>query len=301
MQSIIRQGAEMLICALGQASLRGAIVLICFGVIKVIITLCNMRWLLNHGSLFRRRLESLVTANPNKTVTGEQVRTELKIIDGSQCKLAIGVLEYKLYGTSGDNSIIPRILRTIAKYAFRVPVLLCSVWLFYFWFPPQSADAGLYWIAVGFVYQIEVVLILLDGVIAYLTLGSYGGYYHIGIRAIGEFKINLKTEIGTFAAVIFSTLVVDVFIFLVSVLQFGAFRDTLHSVNLNDHSGTLLQVWRAAYFVVTTLSTVGYGDIAPSRTMGQAISMLMHLQGTALLIGLFSTMAAFGPRNSTDS
>jgi hypothetical protein len=57
---------------------------------------------------------------------------------------------------------------------------------------------------------------------------------------------------------------------------------------------TLAEGWRwldALYFCVTTLSTVGYGDLSPSTDLGKIFTMFYILTGVGVLVGFVNLVA----------
>lgn len=47
----------------------------------------------------------------------------------------------------------------------------------------------------------------------------------------------------------------------------------------------------ALYFSVTTLTTVGWGDLAPTTTIGKLFTLVYIFNGLGLLAGLINTIA----------
>lgn len=78
-----------------------------------------------------------------------------------------------------------------------------------------------------------------------------------------------------------------------------AFRSTLFLVALTLMSGTLFyhkfEGWAwldAAYFSVATMSTVGYGDLAPKTDAGKIFTMVYIVVSIGLFVALVSQIAA---------
>jgi len=64
------------------------------------------------------------------------------------------------------------------------------------------------------------------------------------------------------------------------ILVFAAlFYFVEKDTNTNLHS-----YFDAIYFAVSTMTTVGFGDISPSTTLGRIVSMVMMMIGTGLFV-----------------
>ncbi len=61
------------------------------------------------------------------------------------------------------------------------------------------------------------------------------------------------------------------------------FAGLIWSVESKINPGVIKSIWSALYFAVVTLSTVGYGDIAPLSSYGRAITMVMIITGIAVI------------------
>lgn len=48
----------------------------------------------------------------------------------------------------------------------------------------------------------------------------------------------------------------------------------------------------AVYFTVSTMTTVGFGDVVPTTTAGRVVSMLMMIMGTGLFVSYTAVIAA---------
>ena len=75
----------------------------------------------------------------------------------------------------------------------------------------------------------------------------------------------------------------------------GDSGDTFQEVNANHDTTILDQI----YFVVVTLSTVGYGDITPGTRLHQCFAIIMIVSGVAFFSGEVSAIVAL--RDEIDS
>lgn len=79
-----------------------------------------------------------------------------------------------------------------------------------------------------------------------------------------------------------------------------AFRGLVYLVSVVIGSGTLfyrfVEDWgwvESLYFTVITLTTVGYGDLAPTRTVSRLFTVVMVLLGIGLLVALIERIARY--------
>lgn len=81
--------------------------------------------------------------------------------------------------------------------------------------------------------------------------------------------------------VLLSVFVVAAFyIFITALIMFNAETNMGQEVNSTTNFNTFFD---ALYWATTTLTTVGYGDIAPSTSIGRFISMLSSIFGVAII------------------
>lgn len=79
-----------------------------------------------------------------------------------------------------------------------------------------------------------------------------------------------------------------------------AFRGLVYLVSVVIGSGTLfyrfVEDWSwvdSFYFTVITLTTVGYGDIAPTRTASKLFTVVLVVLGIGLLVALIERVARY--------
>ena len=70
------------------------------------------------------------------------------------------------------------------------------------------------------------------------------------------------------------------YIFITALIMFNAETNMGQEVNSTTNFNTFFD---ALYWATTTLTTVGYGDIAPSTSIGRFISMLSSIFGVAII------------------
>jgi hypothetical protein len=268
-------------------SVSAAMMLGSLGLLKWWITLGGLMWLKRWGRLYKRTLQGYSSSK----LTGKTIREIVGRCEGNSAR-PWGVLDYLLCQKS-------RLSQTFARWIFRVPIMCGAAAMIYlaFYSVNRKPWTAAIWTTVAIVYQIEIILIALEGICAYLAIGSYQKYYHLGIRLPDKETLDTRdemSELNIFLPLFFCVVVVDGLAFLAAQSGLDAFKTELHVTNL------IPQMFQAAYFVSTTMATVGYGDIIPKSTVGQIIAMLMHVQSFLLIVGLVSSFVAFGVRASND-
>jgi len=81
-----------------------------------------------------------------------------------------------------------------------------------------------------------------------------------------------------------------VIVFLLMILTMAMILGTLMYLIEGDQSG-FTSIPKAMYWAIVTMTTVGYGDIAPQSVLGQIVASLVMLLGYAIIIiptGIFS-------------
>lgn len=93
-------------------------------------------------------------------------------------------------------------------------------------------------------------------------------FWHIGFKILG-----IKAEDNIIYTRIFLTVFCLLFVYAGLIYQIE------HQVN----SGSFKNFFDAFYFVVVTMTTVGYGDVTPLSDSGKAVTLLMILTGVLLI------------------
>jgi hypothetical protein len=266
--------------SLALASLFGVL-----GLLRWCTTVGAIHWLRMHGSEYQTELRKCAATD----LTGSKLRTIVEASGGGRV-LPWGVLEYKLHDRG-------RARRFVACWVYRLPTLTIAALLAYLCLRhiliPDCSNIA--WSLAATFFQVAVLLSAIEGVYSYVSIGGYRRYYHVGLRLrdsetpvagdnLYELEVILPLGISALAA---------------NLLAFCVAQNTWQSfacqVPLNVcRTGELLL--QGAYFVITSMSTVGYGDIVPHDLWAQTISILIHLQSLTLIIGLFATLISFGVR-----
>lgn len=262
---------------------------------KLWTTSGGILWLRRKGIAFRTELAKLeATAKErNCEIELSEIHSLLDQLDARRYGLW-GVLDYTLL--KPDRSAL---VHVFARSIFRVPYLAAGCLVVFIGISrvvPSQLDG--IWLPVAVVYQCEIALIAIEGIFAYVTLGSYRRNYHMNFRNQNievPSAVGLIDEITVFVPVLISALLVNITAFCVAQVLYAGFSSA--QVPIGDISDLPRLCWNAVYFVSTTLSTVGYGDITPQSWRSQMVTVSMHAQGLLLIVGMFSALISFGLRS----
>ncbi|MFT5640610.1 MAG: voltage-gated potassium channel [Cyclobacteriaceae bacterium] len=122
----------------------------------------------------------------------------------------------------------------------------------------------------------------------YLTLFMTGGSYLIVIRAfrlLRVFRILKLTRYLGEAQVLGNALTASkqkIVVFLLAVSSVVTIMGTLMYMIEGGENG-FTSIPRSIYWAIVTVTTVGYGDIAPQTVIGQAFAALLMLMGYAII------------------
>ena len=122
----------------------------------------------------------------------------------------------------------------------------------------------------------------------YLTLFLAGGSYLVVIRAIRLLRVfrilKLSRYLGE-ANVISNALVASrykIMVFLGAVFTLTIITGTLMYLIEGGQNG-FVSIPRSIYWAIVTITTVGYGDIAPQTVIGQFLASFIMLMGYAII------------------
>lgn len=91
-----------------------------------------------------------------------------------------------------------------------------------------------------------------------------------------------------------------IFVFLMAVLTMVVLSGTLMYLVESDESG-FTSIPRSMYWAIVTMTTVGYGDIAPRTPLGQFLAAILMISGYAIIAvptGIVSAELVHGQRPS---
>ena len=123
---------------------------------------------------------------------------------------------------------------------------------------------------------------------SYLALIFTGGTYLVVIRAIRLLRVfrilKLTRQIGE-AQTLLKALQSSrhkIFVFLGAVVTLVVIMGTLMYMIEGGENG-FTSIPRSIYWAIVTITTVGYGDIAPHTVLGQAFAAILMLLGYAII------------------
>jgi hypothetical protein len=257
------------------------------GLLKALTIGGAVWWLRTNGHKYRAALEQ---CSPDG-LTGSKLRGFVDACSGSRV-FPWGVLEYKLHTRS-------RLLRLFGQNIYRFPTLpafaLAGFMCVGF---TGGAVSKVAWSAVATIYQADMILLSFEAVYAYIAIGGYRRYYHVGIRLSDDSAPDTEHdmyELDVFFPLAVSAITINVLAVVVAQYSWDSFVSSQVALDVSKHWSLLLQ---STYFVATTMTTIGYGDIVPHRLWGESVTILIQMQSLFLIVGLFSTMISFGLNNS---
>ncbi|MGB1243100.1 MAG: ion transporter, partial [Chitinophagales bacterium] len=124
---------------------------------------------------------------------------------------------------------------------------------------------------------------------SYLSLILVGAHYFLVVRALRLLRIFRVFKLGRYLgesqtlirALLASRVKITVFLMAVlnAVIVIGAI---MYLVEGNANSG-FDSIPRSVYWAIVTITTVGYGDIAPATTLGQFLAAALMVLGYAII------------------
>lgn len=129
---------------------------------------------------------------------------------------------------------------------------------------------------------------LLSFVPGYLGLMVPGSQYLVAIRALRVLRIFRVLKLTHYlkeAEILFTAFKSSrrkIFVFIFTVMTLVVFIGAVIYIIEGEENG-FTSIPQSIYWAVVTLTTVGYGDISPQTSMGQAFSMIIMLLGYGII------------------
>ncbi len=122
----------------------------------------------------------------------------------------------------------------------------------------------------------------------YITLFVAGGSYLVVIRSIRLLRIFRILKLGRYlreASILTNALAASrhkILVFMGAVFTLAMIMGTLMYMIEGGESG-FTSIPRSIYWAIVTITTVGYGDIAPQTVFGQVVASMLMLMGYAII------------------
>ena len=141
-----------------------------------------------------------------------------------------------------------------------------------------------------YIFSFYGVVDLLSTIPKYLSLLFIGTHYIVAFRALRLLRIfrilKLARYIGAsnnlMRALKASKAKIAVFLFFVFILSI--ILGTVMYLVEGDQGSGFTSIPRSVYWAIVTLTTVGYGDIAPVTPIGQSIAALIMIMGYGIIV-----------------
>jgi len=200
------------------------------------------------------------------------------------------------------GSILVVMLETVSEFELKYgPELVIAEWLFTGLF---TLEYGLRLYCVErprhYAFSFFGVVDLLAVLPAYIGLLLPGSQGLLAIRSLRLMRVFLifklgryLKEVATFRRIMIESrpkMVVFVTAVLIMVVIVGA---TMHVVEGPEHGFTSMP--QSMYWAIVTITTVGYGDIAPQTVFGKGVAAMLMIVGYSLIVvptGILSASAA---------
>lgn len=142
--------------------------------------------------------------------------------------------------------------------------------------------------ATGYIFSFMGMVDLLSTLPSYIGLFMGGANYTMALRLLRLLRIFRVLKLAYYleeSAVMAQALAASrrkLLVFLLSVLTLVMILGTLMFVVEGPENG-YSSIPESVYWAIVTLTTVGYGDIAPRTPLGQAIASLVMIMGYAII------------------
>ncbi|MDY6793496.1 MAG: potassium channel family protein, partial [Thermodesulfobacteriota bacterium] len=139
------------------------------------------------------------------------------------------------------------------------------------------------------------ILLSVEAVYSYGVLGSYATAFHMMSAETEKWAggSNFLLELRVLVGKVITTIVAGATAFYVSHVSYITLGGNISTFESEKPISAIVVYLQSMYFSLTTLLTVGYGDINPKPGLGQLVSFLVQLQSFALLGIVLTTIASF--------
>ena len=144
-------------------------------------------------------------------------------------------------------------------------------------------------------------ILSVEAIYSYGILGGYATTFHMisSEKSSWSGGSQFLLEISVLLGKLTTTLLAGASAFYVSHIYYGALTGKIATYSELSFKSALTIFLQSVYFSITTLLTIGYGDIQPSNGIGQLVSFLVQLQSFALLGLVLTSVSALASKGVT--
>lgn len=240
-----------------------------------------------HAELIKAILKKQGTQYGQNFANASMFVASFEATDGLRV-LPFGVKDFMLLRCENNNPkrakrIVARITRT---YIFHGATLMwfTTGWVFFVTAFPVAKQSqlitmeyhllALYFLSILPIWS--VLLLTMEAIYAYGKMRSYAWAFHMNPRSENVFFDELRQFIRLVVRVMVSGATAS----YISTIAFqGLTGEALVTANMGDPISCFELLLQCIYFVLTTIVTVGYGDISPNNGYGQLVAVLVMMCG----------------------
>jgi len=177
-------------------------------------------------------------------------------------------------------------------------IWITSVWLFICSFlvnPVRTASSGAQLLEVTALYALAiaplfgVLMLCAESITAYARMRGYAWAFHMRTPSDNQHFDELVVVLWLLLRTILAS---STAAFVAAFFFHGLEGDALTLVPQGQLAYHLLLLGQCVYFGVTTMATVGYGDISPANPWGQFVALMMILDSFSLITLVLASLSA---------
>lgn len=252
-----------------------------------------------HTEFVKANLKEQGTLSGQTCATSSVFVASFEATDGVRV-LPFGVKDFMLLRCENNES--KRINRFVARitrnYIFHGATLMwvTTGWVFFVTaFPvveqgklikPEYHLLALYFLSLLPIWS--VLLLTVEAIYAYGKMRSYAWAFHMNPRSENVFFDELRPFIRLVVRVIMSGATAS---YISTIVFQGLTGKALVKATMGDIVSCFKLFLQCIYFVLTTIVTVGYGDISPNNGWGQLVAFLIMMCGFSLITLVLASIA----------
>ena len=275
--------------------LGGAFVLFGAWMLKLYTITRAVLWLRLHGAEYREKIENEETLREDHDIKNQDLYKILDTLEGAQF-WPFGVSDYYARRRAESSALRLWLCGKFCRIAFdgNWLALFTPVWLFLIGVhrDPARSDWQQGWwpfFVLALLPLLAVFLLCVESVMAYAKVKSYAFAYQMFKRSDHKYFDELNVILGLLGRAVLGSATA---VYISTVFACAFKGDALVCpipLDCVTHAGLFLQ---SIYFAVVTISTVGYGDIAPANPTGQLVALVTVLVSWSLITFALTSLAA---------